>query len=83
MIHFSIRKLKTAIEGLKPDCYKQIYKISQDNALTVANYILSMKSEIDPANNYRRDNITLLARFSIFHHNKPFMIVLEKISFHS
>ena len=74
---FFDKKVETAIEGLKPDCYKQIYKISQDNALTVANYILSMKSEIDPANNYRRDNITLLARFSIFHHNKAFRHVIR------
>jgi integrase len=31
-----------------------------------------MKCEINPADNYRRDNILLLARFSIFCHNKAF-----------
>lgn len=45
--------------------------------MTVANYILSMKSEINPADNYRRDNITLLTRFSIFHHNKAFRQILR------
>jgi hypothetical protein len=39
-----------------------------------------MKSEINPANNYRRDNIGLLIRFSIFHHDKAFaQIVREDI----
>jgi integrase len=67
---FFDRKIEDATEGLKPDCYNQFYKISQDNALTIANYIFSMKSEINPADKYRRDNIILLARFSIFHDNK-------------
>jgi hypothetical protein len=30
------------------DCYKQIYKISQDNALTITNYY-PMMSEVNPA----------------------------------
>jgi hypothetical protein len=66
------RKVENATEGLKPICYKQFYKIPYNNAVTVANYILSMKSEINPADNYRRDIIRLLIRFSIFHHNKAF-----------
>ena len=36
---FFDRKIEDATEGLKPDCYNQFYKISQDNALTIANYI--------------------------------------------
>jgi NTE family protein len=75
---FFDRKIENATVGLKSDCYKQFYKISYDNALTIANYILSMKSEINPADNYRRDNITLLTRFSIFHHNKAFKQVIRE-----
>ena len=37
-----------------------------------------MKSEINPADNYRRDNISLLARFSIFHHNKALKQVIRE-----
>jgi hypothetical protein len=74
---FFDRKIDSAIEGLKSVSYKQFYKISHDNALTIANYIPSMKSEINPADNYRRDNITLLARFSIFQHNKAFKEIMR------
>ena len=31
-----------------------------------------MMTEINPSDNYRRDNIKLLTKFSIFHHNKVF-----------
>ncbi|MGC2382166.1 MAG: hypothetical protein WA631_03540, partial [Nitrososphaeraceae archaeon] len=75
---FFDRKIENATEGLKSDCYKLFYKVSYDNALTIADYILSMKSEINPADNYRRDNITLLIRFSIFHHNKAFKQVIRE-----
>ena len=37
-----------------------------------------MKSEINPADNYRRDNIRLLIRFSIFHHNKAFKQIIRE-----
>lgn len=66
------RRVENVTEGLNPDCYKQFYQIPYNNAITVADYILSLKSEINPSNNYRRDNIRLLIRFSIFHHNKAF-----------
>src|SRR3954470_16874932 len=69
---FFDRKVENATEGLKSICYKQFCEIPHENAVTVANYILSMKSEINPADNYRRDNIRLLIRFSKFHHNKTF-----------
>jgi hypothetical protein len=49
-----------------------------DNALTFDNYILSMKSEINPADNWLRDNIILLIRFSIFHHNKAFKQIIRE-----
>ncbi len=74
---FFDRKIESATEGLKSDCYMQFYKISHENALTIADYILSMKSEINPADSYRRDNILLLARFSIFHHNKAFKRIIR------
>jgi hypothetical protein len=37
-----------------------------------------MNSEINPADNYRRDNIILLIRFSKFHHNKAFKQIVRE-----
>ena len=36
-----------------------------------------MKTEINPSDNYRRDNIKLLIRFSMFHHNKTFKQIIR------
>ena len=36
-----------------------------------------MKTEINPSDNYRRDNIKLLIRFSIFHHDKKFKQIIR------
>jgi len=36
---FFDRKVENATEGLKPECYKQLYRIPYNNAVTVANYI--------------------------------------------
>jgi hypothetical protein len=76
---FFDRKIENATVGLQSDCYKLFYKISYDNALTIVNYILSMKAEINAADNYRRDNIRLLIRFSKFHHSKAFKQVIREV----
>ena len=75
--HFLIGRLRMLQRDLNQTVINQFYKISQDNALTIANYIFSMRSEINPADKYRRDNIVLLARFSIFHDNKAFKQIIR------
>ena len=43
------RKIETAIEGLLPCFSNTLYhKLPTENALTIANYIISMKTEINP-----------------------------------
>ena len=62
------RKVDIASEGLI-SCYSRcFYKIPlKENALTLANYVISMKSEINLSNNYRREVIQKLSRLSIYH----------------
>jgi integrase len=45
---------------------------NRDNVLTICDYILSLKSEINLSNSYRRDIIHLLYKFSAFFNNKSF-----------
>jgi len=61
------RKIENATEGLLSQCAKALYKIShKENALTISSYILTMKTELNPSDNYRRDTIILLTRVSSF-----------------
>jgi hypothetical protein len=60
------RKIETASEGLTPYYCKRFYKIPLvENSVTLANYILSMKSEINPSDNYRREVIEKISGVSI------------------
>jgi hypothetical protein len=64
----SDRKVEIASEGLISCCSRCFYKIpSKKNALTLADYIIAMKSEINLADNYRREIIQKLSRLSIYH----------------
>jgi hypothetical protein len=50
------RKAEIASEGLSTYYSTCFYKIPlKENALTLANYIISLKSEINPSNIYRRE----------------------------
>jgi hypothetical protein len=66
------RKIKDVTSDLIPSFQKLLYKISKENAWTIANYIISMKIEVNLADNYRRNIIKELAHFSIFCNNKSF-----------
>ena len=62
-----------ATQGLTPEYRKRFTKLSEDNALTVGYYIISMKSESNSlSDNYRRSIIKVLTMFSIFCKNKRF-----------
>lgn len=62
------RKVEIASEGLI-SCYsKCFHKIpSKKNALILADYVIAMKSEINLADNYRREVIQKLSGLSIYH----------------
>ena len=42
---------------------------NKENALTICDYISTLKSEINPSDGYRKNNILLLCTFSIFFKN--------------
>src|ERR687887_549815 len=62
------RKIAIACEGLRSHYSDLFYKIPlKENALTLASYVISMKSEINPSDNYRVDTIEKISRLSIYH----------------
>lgn len=71
------RKIENATEGLSCSCFNQLFDMvlpgSKQNALTICDYMSSIKSEINPSDHYRKSTILLLCRFSIFlKYTKPF-----------
>ena len=52
--------------------YKQLFSISKDNSAIIVKYIEVVKTEVNPADSYRRNIILLLCRFSNYHENKAF-----------
>jgi hypothetical protein len=66
------RKIEETAAGLPSSYAKQLRSISEDNAVTVVKYISAMKGEVNLSDNYRKDLIALLTRFSRYNNNKPF-----------
>ena len=61
------RKIAIACEGLRSYYYDLFYKIPlKENALPLASYIISIKSEINLSYNYRIDVIEKISRLSIY-----------------
>ena len=69
------RKIENATEGLSPECFnflhKRVLPTNKENALTICDYISSLRSEINPSDGYRRNNIILLCKFSAFFNRRP------------
>jgi len=66
------RKIEIATEGLIPYFSKLCYELPHENALTIANYIISMKAEINPSPNYRKESIRSLYQLSKYCNHKSF-----------
>ena len=66
------RKIEECTAGLVPSVSKQLFSISKDNAAIIVKYIEVVKTEVNPADSYRRNIILLLCRFSNYHENKVF-----------
>jgi integrase/recombinase XerD len=68
-------KIENATEGLSPSCFNDLYNRilpasrGKENALTICNYISSIKSETNPSDHYRKDTIILLYNLSTFFKN--------------
>jgi endonuclease III-like uncharacterized protein len=67
------RKIENATEGLSSNCFNHLFDMilpgSKENALTICDYISSIKSEINPSDHYRKSTILLLCNLSIFFKN--------------
>ena len=60
------------ILGLPNRYFKAVCNISSVNVITIADYIQSMKTEINLSDHYRRDLISLLCRLSNYNCHKPY-----------
>src|ERR1051325_10340080 len=62
------RKIAIACDGLRSHYYDLFNKIPlKENALTLASYVISMRSEINLSYNYRIDIIEKISRLSIYY----------------
>jgi integrase len=68
------RKIEEATAGLLSSFAKQLLSIGEDktNIETIVKYIAAIKSEVNLSDNYRKDLIALLSRFSKYNDNRPF-----------
>jgi integrase len=73
------RKIETATEGLILHFSRTLYyKLPSENALTIANYVISMQTEINPSLNYRKGTINILCQLSKYCQHKPFKSLKRK-----
>jgi hypothetical protein len=66
------RKIEDITSGLQSEFSMLLHKISKENALTIGNYIQSLRVEINLSDHYRKDIIKLLCTFSRYNDNHPF-----------
>jgi integrase/recombinase XerD len=65
-------KIEDTAAGLPLSYRKHLRSAGEDNAVTVIRYIAAMKNEVNLSDNYRKDLIEALSRFSKYNDNKPF-----------
>jgi len=66
------RKIEEITAGLPAAFSKHLSSTGDDNAATIIEYITAVKNEVNLSDNYRKDLIESLARFSKFNDNTPF-----------
>jgi hypothetical protein len=66
------RKIDETAAGLQASVAKYLCLINENNAAIIVEYIGALKSEVNLADNYRRDVIIVLCRVSTYHGNRPF-----------
>ena len=76
------RKMEAAADGLSLDClnllFKKVFPYSPTNAKTIADYVLALRAETNPADHYRTDIIHLLTTFSMFFKNQKTFIEISR-----
>ena len=76
---FLDRKIDEVTAGLRQGYTKNLYSISVQNALSIVDYILAMKTEVNLSDHYRKDLIDLLTTFSRCNDNKSFKTITRNI----
>ena len=66
------RRIEETTAGLPSSFAKHLCSTGEDNAATIVEYIAAVKNEVNLSDNYRKDLIESLARFSKYNDNKPF-----------
>src|SRR5688500_10983954 len=64
------RKIDLVTEGIDPFFGSKLRELLEDNALTIVNYVLSMRNEISLSDGYRKLNIYLFYTISKFFNNR-------------
>jgi hypothetical protein len=64
------RKINLTTGDLLPSYAGRLYKIRCDNALSITDFILSLKTEINLSNHHIKNNIMVLTLLSRFHKNE-------------
>jgi integrase/recombinase XerD len=64
------RKVDIVTSGLPSEYCKLLYRIAENDALTICYYIASMKTEVNLSDNYRASLVKVLSKFSTFCSNK-------------
>jgi hypothetical protein len=72
------REIEKVSAGLSTGFSRMLRSIPEKNALTTVDYILAMEIEINLSDNYRRDIIKLVTRFSKFHNNKSLKLITRE-----
>jgi hypothetical protein len=60
------RRLETVIEGLPMEYFNLLNKIPKEDAMKVMDYVISLRTEINPSDNYRKSVIKIVTKFIIF-----------------
>ena len=68
-------KIDSITSGLRREYSRGLHGISKENALTIADSIFAIRTEINLSDHYRMDLIKLLVTFSKYTNNKPFMAI--------
>jgi integrase len=76
--------IDTAAAGLRPSYYRMLNRVlPHENAMTIAKYIASMKTEVNLSDHYREDLIAVLYKLSIYisgrkNNIKPFWLMTRQ-----
>jgi integrase len=71
-------KIENITVGLRSGLLNLLHTISHENASTIVEYILAMKTEINLSDHYRQDNIITLCELSKYLDNKPFKSITKR-----